>query len=182
MADPSIEQPPRRGSVYPYRRQGPIALSLVLSIVQEDICKSVANFLRALQCPHVISPSQDTPESVEEPVDRPGQPRPDSLHPACQGILILSLDEQVHMIVLNRVRHDAKVRTRTHFSKAALKDPKEGLATHRRHAAHHPNRDVRGLLLQHFVSLDVMNDRPCSGRPSRSGPQPPHAPSSFAGR
>jgi len=133
----------------------------------------MADFLGGLQCPHVIAPRQDAPSPTKEPVDRPGKPRPDRLHAARQGILIRSLYDEVRVIVLHRVHHDAKVLAPTHCPEAALKDSQEWLATHRGHAAHDPNGDMRRMPLQHFVSLDMMDDWPRGGRPSGSRPRSP---------
>ena len=149
-----------------------MALLPMMPNVQEDVGKCIADCLRARKRPHVIAPIQNAPSPIKGPMSRPGQARPDSLHAARQGVLIRSFDDPMYVIVLNRVRHDAKVRTPPHFPEAARKRPKEPLETQRRHIIHHPNRDVRGMPLQNFVPLDVMDDGPFGGRPSRSGPRP----------
>jgi hypothetical protein len=81
----------------------------VLSRVENDIRERRSYLPRRAERAVVVSPVEHRSPPTEDPIHRPSEARSQALHPIRQGRGALRFDEQVDVIVLERVLDDPKV-------------------------------------------------------------------------
>ena len=105
---PAIEPRPRRRGVDAAPQLATPRCG-VSSGVQQNVCNRPADLERRLQHAHVVSIRQDRAAAPEDPMHRTRQARTDRLHASAQGSRVVSLDDQVRVIALERVVHQPEV-------------------------------------------------------------------------
>ena len=109
----------------------------------------------------------------EGALGRAGHPGRDRLHPAPEGLLARALDEQVQVVALHGVVHDAEAAALAGLAQARAQLAQEAAAAEARRPAAQAQRDVRGTLPRHRRAAHVMDGRVRGGgRTPRAGPRP----------
>jgi len=90
----------------------------------------------------MISIGQDRSYPLEDPVGRSRQPRTDGFHATSQGVCVRCLDQEVHVIRLQRVVDDSEIATLARLAESALEGLDELGEAERRNASADPERDV----------------------------------------
>ncbi len=99
---PPIERPRRRTDIEPPRAYH------VLLPVHQHIDQPVTNLARGAERPRVIPIAPHVASAPQNALDRARHANCKSTHAARKRGLVLRLDEQVHVVSLNRIVHDAK--------------------------------------------------------------------------
>ena len=126
----------------------------VLGSVLEDVDDGAADLRRRPQIAGVVAVGDRSPASTGQLVEASGHPHAEALHRAAQCDLIRGLDDEMDVIGLNRVVHDAHAQTLSRLA--------QGLADRRIQvepaqiagSAHHARRHVHGK--------SPVEDRPAS--------------------
>ena len=105
---PAIEPRARRRCVHAVPQLASQRRS-VSSGVQQDVGNRSADFEGRLQHSHVVSIGQDRAAAPEDPMHGTRQARSDRLHASAQGSGVVSLDDQVRVIALQRVVDEPEV-------------------------------------------------------------------------
>jgi hypothetical protein len=80
----------------------------MLASIQQDVDERVPHFLRRPQHPPVIPVGPDAPSAPELPIDHLRQSDAKALHPACERLRSVGLDEKVDVVPLYGEVRDAK--------------------------------------------------------------------------
>ena len=141
---PAVEPFPRGGGIEAdgslYR--GP-RLPDVVARIQEHVAQRVVHLARRPQQPVVIALRQYGSTMLGHPVDRTRESRPDALHPAPQRRLVSRFDDEVRMVSLKRVLHQAKPGPLAPDGKRATDLVHDRHRPERRHPFARAQRDVR---------------------------------------
>src|SRR4030095_2143204 len=97
-------------------------------------------------------------------VHRTREARTDALHPACERVLALRLDDQVRVIALKGVVRDAEAAAFARFGEGAAPLADERTAAQRPHAGEHAQRHVHGAAPRHGLAFPVQHARPRAAR------------------
>ncbi len=88
------------------------------------------------------APVEHGPPPLEDAVQRPGEPSPDALHAARQGLFVLSLDDHVGVVALERIVDDAEAAALLRFGERALELTHQARMAERRETRARSQRDV----------------------------------------
>lgn len=92
----------------------------MLARIQQHVGERRTHFPRRAQRTMVISPVEHRSAPFKNPIHSPSQTRVEAFHPVGQGGCTFGLDEEVNMIVLERVMDDAEVGALRDLSQRAL--------------------------------------------------------------
>jgi hypothetical protein len=139
---PTVEARSRGGRIEPRGRRDAVALAPVLARVEKDVGQRVSHLARGLQHMQVVAVGEDWTAAAEGPVDRPGEPGTDRLHPAGEVARIRGLDEKVHVVSLEGIVNDAEATAFAALAQAPLPLAHQAGLAQGRDAAPDPERDV----------------------------------------
>jgi hypothetical protein len=80
----------------------------VLACIEQHIGERAPHLARRAQDPQVIAAVEHRARESERALGRARHPGRDRLHPTPEGLLAGALDEQVQVVALHRVVHDAE--------------------------------------------------------------------------
>ena len=148
-AHPSNQRPDEAGSTQSLV-VGVVSASLrrVLSRVEQHVAKRGSHFARRTERPVVIATVEHRSPPIEDAIHGPREARRQALHPLRQGRDALGFDEQVDVIVLERVVDDAEVRTLRDREERALHFANQAQRSQRRHVAANANRHQTRMALR----------------------------------
>ena len=95
----------RRQGVAPIARQ---VLEGVVAVVAEQVADGVRHLSRRAQGARVVAVSENRPAATGEAVEQPGEAGREALHRLREAGSAFRLDDEVQVIALNRVMHEAK--------------------------------------------------------------------------
>jgi len=81
----------------------------MLARVQQDVSERRPYLARRSQQVKVVAPVENRSNAPEDAVHRTREPRTDRLHPACERVPGIRLDDEVCVIALERVMEHAKI-------------------------------------------------------------------------
>ncbi len=172
---PAVE--PARGARSVEMRSGGAcdlaALREVTARVEQDVSQRAANLSGSTQQPVVIAAVEHGAALTGDPVDRSREACGDALHAAREGVLALRLDDQVRVIVLERVVHDAEVPPLARLGERTPELSDEGAAPQRRDPWANSQGHVDGAIPGDRLAPAVQHPRPRTARASRTGARPP---------
>ena len=157
---PAVEPTSRGGFVKAHRRRSSAVLLPVLAGVQQNVGQSIPDFARRSQDSQVVPPMEDAPRTAEHTVRRPGKPRRDCLHPPPEGLPSRGFHEQVNVIALHRVVHDAKHAPLARLAEASPEGLQKTSAPQRGQLAAYAKGYVRRAVSRNARSSHVMDRRP----------------------
>src|SRR5579859_2225689 len=146
----------------------------VLAPVHDDVDDRVSHFPRRSNVARVVPISPESPPSADQPVDTPGHAHRKSTDAACNGNLVVRLDEQVNVVVLHGEVNHAKPCPRRAPDRSPnfeehdlLPQARRPPARAKRHVCRMPPLVIRPRPMRH--PLSPIHPRPTS-------PLPPPAP------
>ncbi len=144
---PPVEPAARRGWIDPggAHRTSPPPPRGVPPPVQEHIRQHIPYLPRSSEHARVVGVRQHPTAPPKHAVHGAREPRADRLHPPPQRLRTLRLDDQMHMIALNRVVRDPKPPPVTRPRERPLHLPDQTHAPQRRHATPDLERHVAGV-------------------------------------
>ena len=120
-----------------------MSLNEVLANVEKHVAKGVAYLGGRSEKLKVESPRDHPPTSLEDPIDRPCESRRDRLHAARQRIRGLGLDDEMKMIILNRIFYESEVPALTRLRKGSSHLENQRSTAKAREPIHDPQRHMR---------------------------------------
>jgi hypothetical protein len=137
--------------------------------IEEDVAQTRARLVRSPHRACVIPMGPHRPAPLVRPVDRDRQADCQPVDAAAQGEPVVAFHDQVHVVGLHRVVHDAKalLAPPLHRPPQRLKRP---LPSQRRHAPSRPQRHMDGM------SRLVRRPHHMARPEIRNGPLPPSPP------
>ena len=107
-----VEQPRRRERLHELAllAESRDALGRMPARIEQHVGERIPHLLRRLQQAQVISLEEHRPGAPQRPVHRAREPRRKRHHPAPERIAIVGLDDQVRVIVLDRVVDEPEIR------------------------------------------------------------------------
>jgi hypothetical protein len=78
------------------------------SRIQKYVCDRIPDLARRAERAAVVAVREHRAAPVEDPVHRARDARDEGFHPAGEGVLARSFHDRVHMVVLDRVVHEAE--------------------------------------------------------------------------
>ena len=151
-------------------RSAPAALPVVLARVQEHVRQRPPHLRRrALQ--HVVEAvGQNTPPAAEHPVHAARETRRQALHAVRQTLRSRRLDQEVRMVVLNRVVHHPEPGTLRPIAQRLPEGAHEARPAQRRHVVEDAQRDQHRAARRDGAAAAVRDPRAADARPTGSGP------------
>jgi hypothetical protein len=140
---PSVEPARRRGGIQPTRHPG-----RVLSRVEEDVAEDVSHLPGRPQHAQVVALREHRPAPTEDAAHGPRQTRSERLHPAAERDSVVCLHDEMCVVRLQRVLHDAEVGPCATAPQRLLEGAHQ---TRRAHAERHVGRVRRGERRPAFV-------------------------------
>ena len=137
--------------------------------IQQHVGDRIAHLPRAGEHLVVIPVGQHLPgaPAPDRPVDREREQPRQPLHPAPERRDAVGLDDQVRVIVLDRVVHEPEVRSRARAPERPLHLANDLPLAQRRNVAPHRQRDVAGIRGRELVAAAMPQLRPRPARPPR---------------
>ncbi len=84
---------------------GSTPLRGVVAVIEQHVTQCTMYFERRAQRAQVIATVEDFTVALEEPVRELADPRTDTFHSARDRAVVLSFDQHMHVIALDRVVH-----------------------------------------------------------------------------
>ena len=145
---PRTSGPRTRDRRSPGVRRSRGSLRRVLSRVEEHVAKRRSHLPGRAERAVVIAAVEHRSPPLEDPIHGPREARGQALHPIRQGRDALRFDEQVDVIVLERVVDDAEVCALRDRAERALHFANQAHRSQRRHVAANANRHQAGMALR----------------------------------
>ena len=98
----------------------------VVAVIEQYVTQRPVHLEWRAQRPQVVATVEDLATALKETVHQLADPRADAFHPARDRPVVLSLDQEMHVIALDRVVHDPEA------------VPDTGLAERRTEPSHEP--------------------------------------------
>ena len=174
---PSLEPSPRRAGVdaaraaerrhvlQPHLPQLRDPLRRMPSRVEQHVRDRVPHLPRGLEHAVVIPIREHLPGAPERAVHREREERRDRLHPAPERLHALRLDDQVRVIVLDRVVDEPHLLPHAAAPKRGLDLPRDVGIAQRGKPRNHAQRDVARMLARERIALLVGHARVLALRP-----------------
>src|SRR5215831_16519643 len=143
-SSPSSEPSSGRSRIDGCRKQPPSSLREVTSRVEQHVGERVPHLARRAQHVEMEAVREHRSAPAEDPVHGSRDARTDGLHSAGEIACARRLDDQMHVIVLDRVMDEPEAPAVARRSEAALELAYEPHGTERRQSAPHLQRDVTG--------------------------------------
>src|SRR4029077_15585902 len=86
----------------------------------EDVAERVAYLSRRWKEPHVVAVDKDATAAPHDAIDGTSQTRADRHHAASEGLTVLRLDDEMGVIALQGVVHEAEPLARAAFGEGAF--------------------------------------------------------------
>jgi len=170
---PALEPAARGGGVErkPGRHGWRDSLGGMLSRVEEHVGERGPNLPGRAEAAVVIPPVEHRSPPPEDPVHRSREARGDALHAACESRRVRRFDQEVDVIVLDRVVNDAEVGSFRTSAKGALQFPHQSHASQGRNLPANANRDEPRVSLGKLCTGAVPHSRSQCGLSSGSRPR-----------
>lgn len=167
---PAVEPPGRRRGIEACHPRKPLGMP---TCVQEHVAKSIPHLARRPQHVRMVPICEHRPAALEHPVHGPRESRSYGLHPTRQRRHVRRLDQQMGMVSLERVVHQAKVPAVAGEREAPLELLHELHGTKRWHVGQNTQRHVRGVPRCEGCPHAMRHARPLTSRLSSRASTPP---------
>jgi hypothetical protein len=141
----------------------------VAARIQQHVGERTSHLAQGAQRAVVVAAVEHPPAAPGDPVQRTRQPCRDALHPACEGVLAVRLDDQVRVVALERVVVHAEVAALGRFREGPAPLPDEASVAKRREVRLHAQRNVHRAVHGHRPALAMQHARPRPARPAGAG-------------
>jgi len=144
----------------------------MLARIEKDVRKRRPDFTRRPERAVVVSPVQDCAAPTEDPVHCARESRSETLDSIRERRSAVGFDQQVHVIVLERVVDDAEIPALAERSERYFDLTHEARGSHRGHVAADADRHQARVALGKVCALAMPHPRPRSRPPARAFPRP----------
>jgi hypothetical protein len=131
----------------------------MLPHVVQHVHQSIAHFARRSQHAVVVALREHGTAQPERTVHCPRDPRSDRHHPAPERLRPVRLDQQVHVVALEREVHDSERALLGGLRERPLDFAHDSAVSQRRQAATHAQRHVTRLVPADVTAQEVGNPR-----------------------
>jgi len=114
----------------------------VVAVIEQHVTQCPVYLERRAQRAQVIATVEHLAAALKETVRELADPRTDALHPAGHRMVAVRLDQQVHVIALDRVVHDPEAVPDAGLAQGGTEPSHEPRLAQARYAASQPDRDM----------------------------------------
>ena len=166
---PPVEPQPRTRPVQHHRRHPTTPLPKVLACVQQHVRHRPTHLRRRTFHRMVEAIRQHPSHAPEHPVHAPCKACSQALHAVRKTHLALRLDQEVRVVVLDRVMHHPEPVPLRALAQRLPERPHETTAAQGRHIVQHAQRDQHRAIPRHTAPVAVRHPRMTRTRTTRTG-------------
>ncbi len=148
------------------------SLARMFACVENHVRKRGSNLPGRAECAVVIAAVESRSPPIEDAIHGPSEARGQALHPVRKGRGALRFDQQVDVIVLQRVVDDAEVSAFRDCAERALHRANQAHRSQRRHVPANANRHQARVTLRKLRTPAMPHPRSCRSLSPSTLPRP----------